>query len=229
MKKTYVGIFIFLTVSITFLVGRSFRVSKLPHGSKFSCNTCHTNGGGTPLNPFGVDVNSRVTPGGNETFWGLDLASLDSDGDGFTNGEELQDPTGAWIEGDAQPGDENLVTNPGDPNSHPPVVSVEDDINVAKNFILYNNYPNPFSKGSGRNPFTRISFNIPTNSHVKLEIYNIQGVLVNELINGVFSPGKYKAIWNGRNESGEIVSSGVYLYRLTANNFVLTKRMLLIK
>jgi hypothetical protein len=55
-----------------------------------------------------------------DVVWGSKLAALDADGDGFTNGEELQDPEGAWRLGDPQPGDPDAVTHPGDPDSHPP-------------------------------------------------------------------------------------------------------------
>ncbi len=223
MKKIYIPVFLILAVSITFLTGRSFRVQQVPYGSKYSCNTCHTEGGGTPRNPFGLDVESRVTPGGNETFWGPDLAALDSDGDGFTNGEELQDPNGTWKQGDADPGDPTAVTHPGDPNDHPPIVSVEEELPVSNKFILFNNYPNPF------NPSTKISFNVPVNSKVKLAIYNIKGELVNILADREYAPGKYEAFWSGRDDSGRKVSSGIYLYRLTAGNFVQTKRMILLK
>ena len=55
-----------------------------------------------------------------DVVWGPELAALDADGDGFTNGEELQDPEGAWRLGNPKPGDPDAVTHPGDPDSHPP-------------------------------------------------------------------------------------------------------------
>ncbi len=93
---------------------RNFRVSMLPNGSVFSCNTCHTSGGGTPRNPFGLAVQARVTPNGMQAFWDASLAGQDSDGDGFTNGQELGDPDGDGI---ATPG--ATITNPGDASSKP--------------------------------------------------------------------------------------------------------------
>ncbi|MDA0709305.1 MAG: T9SS type A sorting domain-containing protein [bacterium] len=75
---------------------RNFRGALLPTAPA-SCNTCHTTGGGTPRNSFGLAVESRVTPGGREVFWGPGLAGLDSDGDGFTNGQELGDPDGDGV------------------------------------------------------------------------------------------------------------------------------------
>ena len=59
---------------------RSFRPALLPNAPD-GCNTCHTSGGGTPRNPFGLDVQQLVTPNGREIFWGPALAALDSDGD----------------------------------------------------------------------------------------------------------------------------------------------------
>lgn len=94
---------------------RNFRVSMLPNGSVFSCNTCHTSGGGTPRNPFGLAVQARVTPNGMQAFWDAQLAALDSDGDGFTNGQELGDPDGDF----QNIGSASLVTNPGDASSKP--------------------------------------------------------------------------------------------------------------
>ena len=103
---------------------RDFRVNLIPHGADvpndgIACLTCHTDFGGSPRNAFGMDVEQLVTPGSPEPFWGPELAMLDSDGDGFTNGQELQDPEGTWTPGSPQPGDAALVTHPGDPNSRP--------------------------------------------------------------------------------------------------------------
>ena len=70
---------------------------------------CHLNG----ITDFGKEFEVR------DWVWDKDFAETDSDGDGFTNGEELQDPEGNWREGDADPGDAAKVTNPGDPTSFP--------------------------------------------------------------------------------------------------------------
>jgi len=216
MKKIYSTIVIFFMLgSILYIVGRSFRVSKIPNGSKTSCNTCHTNGGGTPRNPFGIAVQSKVTPNGTESFWNPEFAALYSDGDGFTNGEELQDPNGLWKEGEPNPGDFSQVTNPGNPNSIP--TSVFDNINVFS-FQLSNNYPNPF------NPSTIIRYEIGNTSDVKLKIYNLQGEEIKTLINKEQTAGTYEVKFNANG-----LSSGIYLYRLQAGNFIETKKMTLIK
>ena len=101
---------------------RGFRVAMVPNAEAVGagCNLCHVSGGGTPHNEFGHDVEALVTVNGREVFWTPELAALDSDGDGFTNGQELGDPEGTWEPGDDPPGDAAGVTHPGDPESRPP-------------------------------------------------------------------------------------------------------------
>ena len=96
---------------------RGFRVAQLPNGNVYSCSTCHfsTSGGG-PRNSFGLAVQS-ITGTSPVPFWSPSLAALDSDGDGFTNGEELGDPNGDFS---LIPGAE--ITRPGDPASFPAVL-----------------------------------------------------------------------------------------------------------
>jgi hypothetical protein len=97
-----------------------FRVGFLPNGTVNNCANCHINpGGGGARNAFGLAVQALVTPGGQQQFWGSALAAVDSDGDGASNGVELQDPSGIWQAGSAAPGNAALVTNPGDSNSVP--------------------------------------------------------------------------------------------------------------
>ncbi len=122
--KYFLTVIFFLT--ITAVISRSFRVEKIPNGNKFMCGNCHLNpGGGGARNAFGKAVEARVTPGGFQDFWDSQLASIDSDGDGFSNGVELQDPEGKWRPGQPNPGNPSEVSNPGDPNSVPNVSSLE--------------------------------------------------------------------------------------------------------
>lgn len=210
-------------VSTTILISRGFRSSKIPNGSKFDCANCHVNpNGGGARNAFGQAVESRVSPGGFEDFWDENLASLDSDGDGFTNGQELQDPSGSWRTGQSNPGDISLVTNPGDPNSKPDPTSVEETILPAK-YELHNNYPNPF------NPSTRISFTIPRNEFVLLKIYNIKGQAIKTLVNGNYPAGSYQFEWNGKDDNNVDVAAGVYIYSISAGHFNKSARMILLK
>jgi hypothetical protein len=101
---------------------RSYRMRQIPHGRAISCTACHVDpDGGGARNQFGLDVDKLVTPGGRELFWTPELASLDSDGDGLTNGEELQDPGGTWKQGQPDPGSKEQLSNPGIPDLNDPV------------------------------------------------------------------------------------------------------------
>ncbi len=85
-------------------------------------------------------------------------------------------------------------------------------------FALDQNYPNPF------NPVTQINFALPQASHVTIEIYNIVGQKVTTLVDAQMAAGYHSVSWNAANNA-----SGVYFYRLTADSFVETKKMLLLK
>ncbi|HEY3250525.1 MAG TPA: T9SS type A sorting domain-containing protein, partial [Ignavibacteria bacterium] len=83
-------------------------------------------------------------------------------------------------------------------------------------FNLYQNYPNPF------NPATNISFALPKSSFVKLVVYDILGREIAVLVNEQLKPGTYEIQWDSKN-----FSSGVYIYKLAAGEFVNTKKMVL--
>lgn len=93
-----------------------------------------------------------------------------------------------------------------------------DEYLLPESYELKQNYPNPF------NPATTISFDLPVASDVKLEIYNILGQLVSTVYEGRLSAGVHKYEWDG-----STAASGVYLYRLTAGEYVESKKMLLLK
>jgi hypothetical protein len=118
-------ILIFLCTS---LEARPQRPGQIPNGFATGCATCHVNpAGGGARNAFGSAVESEFLSGSGESaavVWNSSLARLDSDGDGATNGEELQDSGGSWRSGQAAPGTLSLVTNPGDANSTPAPTNV---------------------------------------------------------------------------------------------------------
>jgi DNA-binding transcriptional regulator YhcF (GntR family) len=93
----------------------------------------------------------------------------------------------------------------------------------AKLQIQAQSYPNPF------NPQTEIAYSLPEDSYVKLTIYNIQGQKVTTLVDEHQSAGTKKVVWDGCDESGESVASGVYLYRIEAGPYSVTNRMVLLK
>ncbi len=86
-------------------------------------------------------------------------------------------------------------------------------------FILEQNYPNPF------NPETHIRFSIPEASEVILEVFDLLGRRLNVLLNQTLTAGSYEAIWDGKDQQGKSLSSGIYLYRLTTPNFQQVRRM----
>ena len=77
--------------------------------------------------------------------------------------------------------------------------------------ISLQNYPNPF------NPTTTISFSIPEEIKVDISVYNIKGQKVRTLTNNNFDRGNHSVIWNGYNDSGKLVGSGVYFYKMNLN------------
>lgn len=108
-----------------------------------------------------------------------------------------------------------------------PVTMIVDMVS-ADNLInanaLLGNHPNPF------NPSTTISFSILEQSNVEISIYSIKGQKVKSLVHDFLSNGVHSIVWNGNDELGESVSSGVYFYRLKVNgNITSTKKMLLLK
>jgi hypothetical protein len=94
---------------------------------------------------------------------------------------------------------------------------------IPQAFALHQNVPNPF------NPSTRISFDLPAQAHVKLVIYDVSGRLVLTLVNKDMEQGHKEISWDGRDNSGRKVASGIYFYRLAAGAFTETKKMVLLK
>ena len=100
---------------------------------------------------------------------------------------------------------------------------LEISVSLPEDFILHNNYPNPF------NPSTLISFDLPEQSHVRLVVYNLLGEEVKILTNEERKAGRHNITWNADSNSGERVSSGIYFYSLSAGNFNSIKKMILLR
>lgn len=103
-------------------------------------------------------------------------------------------------------------------------VGIDDNVSaLPMSFNLNQNYPNPF------NTRTEIGFYLAERSEVTFDIYNIVGQKIKTLKNGMFEAGSHTVIWDGTNDTGDIVSSGVYFYRLTAGDNNQTKKMVMLK
>jgi len=101
---------------------------------------------------------------------------------------------------------------------------------IPSSFELAQNHPNPFSaNGTFGNPSTTIKYDLPQQVEVKLEIFDLTGRHVRTLAHQSQPAGRYAITWDGRNEQGEVIASGVYLYQLRAGTFTLTRRMALVQ
>jgi len=106
------------------------------------------------------------------------------------------------------------------------VVSIKDRERTSllpTQFNLKPNYPNPF------NPSTGIQYDLPKATHVKIEIYNTLGQRVRTLVNKNKTAGSYQVIWDGDNDNGEPVPSGIYFYIMNTSEFKQSRKMLLVR
>ncbi|KPK90442.1 hypothetical protein AMJ80_08380 [bacterium SM23_31] len=94
---------------------------------------------------------------------------------------------------------------------------------IPKQFYLSQNYPNPF------NPTTTIKFQMPFLSFVTINIYNIKGELVKNIVSERMNAGHHSVIWNGTDNSGRQVGSGLYIYRMQTNDFTTVRKMIFVK
>ena len=105
-----------------------------------------------------------------------------------------------------------------------PLVGIDEhDEILSTQFSLSQNYPNPF------NPSTVIEFDLPRRLNVSIVIFNLLGQVVAEVADQLYSAGSHQVTWNGHSSDGKSVTTGVYFYRLEADDFVKTKKMLLLK
>ena len=97
------------------------------------------------------------------------------------------------------------------------------DDELPSEFKLNQNYPNPF------NPITRINYELPISSKVKIHIYDITGKLVSTLLDEFKPPGYWHILWDGKNKDGKIVSTGMYIYTIETKEFIRSKKLCFIK
>ncbi|MEL6824337.1 MAG: FlgD immunoglobulin-like domain containing protein, partial [Calditrichota bacterium] len=155
-----------------------------------------------------------------------DTISVTFDSNGLPSGEQFN-------------GVLRLITNDPDETvvGIPVTMSVGDPVGIGDepltpvNFVLGENYPNPF------NPTTRIQYELPIRASVDIAVYNLLGQKVRTLVNDIQAPGSYQLEWDGRDENGYQVASSVYFYRMVALNlsengqaaFTETRKMVLMR
>ena len=116
------------------------------------------------------------------------------------------------------------VSYAGDKDYHSlMVLSVNVTAAVPDRFVLHPAYPNPF------NPITVIEYDLPKESHVTLVVYDVTGREVATLADGLEQAGRSSVSWNGKDDLGQPVGAGVYLYRIQADRFSRTRKMVLLK
>ena len=104
-----------------------------------------------------------------------------------------------------------------------PVEVLRQAVVAPKAFVLGQNRPNPF------NPTTVIEYTLPEAASVKLEVYNMLGQVVRTLVDGEQQAGRYSVAWDGRDDLGREVATGIYFYRLSAGKFHAVRRMVLVR
>ncbi len=103
------------------------------------------------------------------------------------------------------------------------ITGLNDDITAPKKFFLSQNYPNPF------NPSTTISYGLAVDSEVRIVVFNIMGQKVKNLVDQRQAAGYKQVVWDGKDESGRKVATGLYFYKIETANFTKTNKMLLLK
>jgi PKD repeat protein len=171
------------------------------------------------LAPLAIDFTDQSS--GAPTFWHWDFGDATSD--------TVQNPTHTYTTVDTF----TVTLISGNSCSRDTLVMVDavrvlglsavGDV-VPSRYTLEQNVPNPF------NPMTTIYFELPEAANVRLQVFDISGRLVRNLLNGAsLGAGRQDVVWNGKDDSGQQVAAGVYFYHMSTGSFSETKRMVLVK
>jgi hypothetical protein len=116
-----------------------------------------------------------------------------------------------------------VITSIGQLLNIPITLEVYSTIPPSQEYILKQNFPNPF------NPFTKIEYDVPVASNVTIKVFNIRGQFVKKLIDEPKEPGSYETYWDGTDNRNRKVSSGIYFYQLNSGSSKKAKKMMLVK
>ena len=178
-----------------------------------------------------LELRSEREGTGDGRIYTITLTATDGSGNISTSTAEVTVP---HDQGDGKGKGKNLAKVAGvggrdglvggfDPFSGSPEVRFGLDSNEPLSFRLYQNAPNPF------NPSTTIRYALAEGSHVRLTIFNLVGQKVRVLVNARHGTGTYNVQWDGQDEVGQLVASGLYIYRLEAGAHTVVRKMLLTK
>ena len=141
--------------------------------------------------------------------------------------ENIQNPSVIMMLASVSAGDVNagpiLSVNSGFGQFFLSGLSAGDEEPIPAEFSLYPNYPNPF------NPSTIITYDLAGEANVRLQVYDLMGRMIKNIINEMQPAGHHLAVWNATDNFGNPVSAGVYIYRLQADDHVFNRKMILIK
>jgi len=115
------------------------------------------------------------------------------------------------------------IPTPGSTNKGTASLTSENGLQIPKVFALYQNYPNPF------NPTTTITFDLPQTAKVTIDIFDLLGRRITRLMQEEKPAGRYQIEWLGRDDTGHLVTSGLYFYKITAGKWTSTRKMILIR
>lgn len=207
-------------------------------GLDFVINAAHCRVSGTltnvalPLDASHYGVLARTGSDGTDGY--LMYAQVDS----ATGTYEMNLCDGDWVIippccfPNVDPPDSAMVTIGESPDTartvdlvYSVITAIDDDIETGlpASFSVEQNYPNPF------NPTTTIDYSLPSQSRVSIRIYNVLGQAIRTLVDEPQAAGKYSVTWDGKNQAGEAVSTGLYLYRIQAGDITQSRKMLLLK
>ena len=100
---------------------------------------------------------------------------------------------------------------------------IETETFIPESYVLHQNYPNPF------NPTTQIRFDLPNDSYVSIDIYDLMGRKIKSLVNKNQAAGYRSVHWNATNDLGQSLSAGMYIYTIQAGEFRQNRKMVLLK
>ncbi|MBU8923112.1 MAG: aryl-sulfate sulfotransferase [Bacteroidales bacterium] len=146
-------------------------------------------------------------------FQGDDSTCCYNEEDGDENGDDQ----------DEGEDDNDGIDDGEDPDIEDPAIDDPADDLKPEILVVHQNYPNPF------NPVTCIRFDLPARMRVNLSVYDIRGGLVVTLADREMDAGSRQVVWDGMNASGEPVVSGMYFYKLTTQDKIVTKKMVLLR
>lgn len=177
--------------------------------------TVHDVGG---LHLLGYNVYRSTTQKARNT--GILVGNVHADTTTFTGsvqnlGTFFYQVTAVYNQGESFPSNDATILVTSIEEGEPAKIPVE--------FTLRQNYPNPF------NPTTKIRFDVPSSSQVNISIFNLLGQKIRVLVDRPFEAGEHTITWDGRDDQGQVVSSGIYIYRIRAGTFIHSRKMVFLR